>query len=42
MKSKDLAARRIEQLSEQIEKHNHHYYVLDKPLISDQEYDPLF
>ncbi len=33
---------RIEQLREQIRRHDHHYYVLDTPLISDQEYDALY
>ncbi len=31
----------IKKLREEIEKHNYHYYVLDKPLISDFEYDAL-
>jgi DNA ligase (NAD+) len=29
-------------LRKEIEKHNHHYYVLDDPIISDDEYDSLF
>ncbi len=29
-------------LRREIEKHNHHYYVLDNPLVSDAEYDRLF
>lgn len=33
---------RIRKLCEEIEKHNYHYYVLDKPIISDQQYDLLF
>ncbi|MEW6056432.1 MAG: NAD-dependent DNA ligase LigA [Bdellovibrionota bacterium] len=33
---------KIEKLSAEIEKHNHQYYVLDKPIISDFEYDKLF
>jgi DNA ligase (NAD+) len=33
---------RIAQLREQIEQHNHRYYVLDDPSISDAEYDRLF
>lgn len=33
---------RVDQLRALIEQHNHHYYVLDKPTISDQEYDALF
>lgn len=36
------AATRIAQLREQIEQHNHRYYVLDDPVISDAEYDRLF
>lgn len=32
---------RAEQLREQIRKHDYHYYVLDDPLVSDQEYDQL-
>jgi DNA ligase (NAD+) len=32
----------IERLRREIEKHNYHYYVLDRPLISDAEYDELF
>jgi DNA ligase (NAD+) len=33
---------RIEILRKQIEEHNHRYYVLDNPIISDAEYDQLF
>jgi len=33
---------RIRQLRSEIERHNHYYYVLDNPIISDQEYDKLF
>ncbi len=32
----------IQALIKEIEKHNHAYYTLDNPLISDQEYDKLF
>jgi DNA ligase (NAD+) len=35
------AKNRIEKLSAEIEKHNHLYYVLDKPQISDFEFDKL-
>ncbi len=35
------AAHRMEALIEEIEKHNHHYHVLDKPQISDQAFDAL-
>ena len=33
---------RHEQLSRELEEHNHRYYVLDQPSISDAEYDKLF
>lgn len=36
------AARRAEQLREQINDHNYRYYVLDDPQIPDVEYDRLF
>lgn len=36
------AVEHARQLRDQIEKHNHQYYVLDAPLISDAEYDQLF
>lgn len=39
--NKEEARERINELCEQIEKHNYHYYVLDNPLISDQQYDAL-
>ncbi len=35
------AQHKIEDLSAEIEQHNHHYYVLDKPTISDFEFDKL-
>lgn len=31
----------IQQLTAQINEHNHHYFNLDKPKISDSEYDKL-
>jgi len=37
-----LIAARADQLRADIEQHNYHYYVLDRPLISDAEYDRLF
>ncbi len=37
----DLFARRVEQLREEMEHHNHRYYVLDDPEVSDEEYDRL-
>ncbi len=35
-------AQRIAHLRAEIEKHNHQYYVLDDPLISDVEFDAMF
>lgn len=35
------AAQRIRQLSEELEQHNHRYYVLAQPVISDQAFDEL-
>lgn len=35
------AKRRIEHLSTELEKHNYNYYILDKPTISDFEFDKL-
>lgn len=35
------AKKEIKRLSEELEKHNHQYYVLDDPIISDKEYDDL-
>ena len=32
---------KIQELSKEIEKHNYNYYVLDKPIISDYEFDKL-
>ena len=34
--------RKIEELIRIIEDHNYRYYVLDDPIISDNEYDLLF
>lgn len=36
------AAQEIAELRQEIGRHNHRYYVLDDPLISDAEYDRLF
>ena len=36
------AKRRVAELREQIGQHNHRYYVLDDPTVSDAEYDNLF
>ncbi|MBI4208485.1 MAG: NAD-dependent DNA ligase LigA [Deltaproteobacteria bacterium] len=40
--NKTEAKKEIERLRKGIEEHNHHYYVLDNPVISDAEYDKLF
>ncbi len=37
----DEVKKRIEQLRAEINHHNHRYYVLDNPEISDAEYDEL-
>lgn len=37
----DLFEQRIKELREIINRHNHNYYVLNKPTISDQEFDAL-
>ena len=39
---REQAARRITELSQTIRHHDHLYYVLDRPEISDAEYDRLF
>ncbi len=41
MRQAEQARRRAEELREQINYHNHRYYVLDSPVISDAEYDRL-
>jgi DNA ligase (NAD+) len=38
----DLERERLEELRQQIAYHNHRYYVLDQPEVSDAEYDRLF
>lgn len=38
---KEKAQKEIARLSREIEGHNHRYYVLDEPTISDKEYDDL-
>ena len=38
---KNEAIKKIKILSDEIEKHNHSYYVLDNPQISDYDYDML-
>ncbi len=42
VKDRETARRRIDELRRQIEHHNFCYYVLDRPEISDAEYDRLF
>lgn len=37
----EQAQKRIEKLREELNSHNYRYYVLDRPVISDAEYDPL-
>lgn len=37
----DTVKKRIQELSEELEKHNYNYYVLDNPTISDLEFDKL-
>lgn len=37
----EMSKQRIQELTQQINKHNHNYYVLDNPQISDYEYDKL-
>lgn len=37
-----LAQERVADLRKQLAEHNHRYYVLDDPLVSDAEYDQLF
>lgn len=34
--------KKIEQLRQQIDEHNFHYYIEDSPIVSDAEYDKLF
>ena len=38
---KQYAQKRIKELSEELRRHNHSYYVLNSPTISDFEYDLL-
>lgn len=39
---RDDAEKRVRQLTDLINEHNYNYYVLDKPTISDAEYDQLY
>jgi len=41
LKNSDVIAQ-MRQLIQLIPKHNHAYYVMDQPSISDNEYDQLF
>ncbi len=41
MSEREQAQQRIAQLSQELEEHNHRYYVLAKPIISDREFDIL-
>jgi len=34
--------REVERLRQEIEHHNYRYYVLDDPVVTDEEYDALF
>jgi DNA ligase (NAD+) len=38
----DISKREIERLVKEINEHNYRYYVLDAPVISDEEYDRMF
>ena len=40
--TRNALPQRVSRLREEIERHNHAYYVLDNPLISDAEFDLLF
>jgi DNA ligase (NAD+) len=42
MTASESIAEEIARLSKELEEHNHRYYVLDAPLITDQAYDRLF
>ena len=37
----DMFKQRIEELRRQLNEHNHKYYVLNQPAISDQEFDHM-
>lgn len=39
--SNEQSIRRVQELREQLRYHNHRYYVLDEPTVSDAEYDAL-
>ena len=40
--SKEQIEQQTEHLRELLRRYNHHYYVLDEPLVPDSEYDRLF
>lgn len=42
MLDEKVALKELEKLREEINYHNHRYYILDSPVISDAEYDRLF
>ena len=42
MKNSDELAKKVETLRETLRHHEHLYYVLDQPTLSDREYDALF
>ena len=42
MAAEKAALARAHELRAELERHNHQYYVLDQPLVSDAEYDRLF
>jgi len=42
MEDREKILKEIEKLREEINYHNYRYYVLDEPVISDEEYDKLF
>jgi len=41
MQNTDAPQARLSQLCDQLNRYNHHYYVLDEPLVPDSEYDRL-
>ena len=42
LKKKDIVAKDIESLRDVLRFHEHRYYILNDPLISDFEYDQLY
>ena len=41
MDKEEIILKRLKELADLIKKHNHHYHTLDKPEITDQEFDNL-